>query len=129
MSDNEALEKALALVQRLHARTRDGKVDWETTHAESLFAVRLGQFMLNLKQTPDPDYPDQPDFELVVVDEGSGRTIERITNTTLRPVNDRLTEEGLSPYNLMERTFEMARRKALGVDDMLETILQGLAKE
>ena len=128
MSDNDALEKTLALVQRLHARTRDGKVDWETTHIEGLFAVQLGEFVLRLKQIPDPDYPDQPDFKLDVED-ASGRTIERITNTTLRPVNDRLTEEGLSPYNLMERTFDMARRKALGVDDVLETILQGLAKE
>lgn len=128
MSDNKALEKALALVQRLYARTCEGKVDWEKTGDESQFVVQLGHFMLTLTQVPDAEYPDQPDFELAIVDE-THTTIEQITNTMLRPVSDRLTEEGLRPYPLMARTFEMARRKALGVDDVLETIIQGLADE
>ena len=128
MSDSEALEKGLVLVQRLYLRTRGGKVDWEPTNDESVFAVQLGHFRVSLGEVPDPNYPDQPDFELLVIDESSGRTIERITNTTLRSLNDRLTEGGLSPYKVMERTYGMARRKALGVDDALEAILQDLAE-
>ena len=61
-----------------------------------------------------------------IFDETSDKKIDRITNVSLRPVMDIVTEEGLNPYNLLERTFEMARRQALGVDDVLETILQSL---
>lgn len=128
MSDDKGLRKALALVQRLHARTSEGKVDWEPTAAENRFGIRLGRFVLTLSEIFDPEYPDQPDFELKIVDE-TNTTIEQITNVMLRPLNDNLTEDGLGPYALMVSTFAMARRKALGVDDVLDTILQDLAKE
>ena len=81
-----------------------------------------------MKEIPDPEYPDQPDYELAIVEQESEKTIERITNVTLRPVMDRLTGDGLNPYHLMARTFEMARRTALGADTALEAILQGLAE-
>ena len=129
MSDNRALEQALALVQRLYARTREGKVDWQEANNESRLVLQQGNYALVLTQVPDPEFPDQPDYELAIVEEVSNKTIDRITNATLRPMMDRLTDEGLSPYELMARTFEMARRTVLGVDDALETILQGLAEE
>ena len=129
MSDQKALEKALALVQRLHARTREGKVDWKDTNAETEFKVTLDPFVLQLRQIHDPEYPNEPDYELEVVEENSDRTVERITNRTLRPVMDRLTEEGLNPYRLMALTFEMARREALDIDNAIDSILKGLADE
>lgn len=129
MSTGKPLEKALALVQRLHRRTHEGKVDWEPTDSEHGVAARLEGFRLTLRQISDPDYPDQPDFELAIIDENLGTTIERITNSTLRPVMDRTTEEGLNPYTLMQQTFEIARWRAFGVDNALETILKGLAAE
>ena len=128
MSDDRGLGKALALVQRLHARTSEGKVDWEPAAAENRFEVRLGRFVLALTEIFDPEYPDQPDFELKIVDE-KNTTIEQITNAMLRPLEDSLTEDRLGPYALMVSTFAMARRKALGVDNVLDTILQDLAKE
>ena len=129
MSDPKALEKALALVQRLHARTREGKIDWKDTNAETEVKVTLAPFVLQLRQVHDPDFPTEPDYELEVVEENSDRTVELITNRTLRPVMDRLTEEGLNPYRLMALTFEMARREALGVDNALDSILKDLADE
>lgn len=129
MSNSTALDKALALVQRLYDRTREGKVDWQEAHGESRFVSRQGSYALVLREIPDPEYPDQPDYELAIVEEESDRTIDRITNATLRPVMDRLAGDGLNPYELMARTFEMARRTALGVDNALETILQGLGED
>lgn len=129
MSDNRALDKALVLVQRLYFKTSDGKVDWEETDNESWFVLNQGNYRLVLKQVPDYSYPDQPDYELEIYDVAADRTIDTITNVTLRPVMDRLTEEGLSPFQLLVRTFAMARRAVLGVDDALETIILGLEEE
>ena len=129
MTESKALEKQLALVQRLYAKTRDGTFDWRDVPNEDKVVAQLGHFILELKWIPDHDYPDQPDFRLAIVDEASQEEIDEITNAMLRPVMDELSEEGLNPYNLMKRTFEMARRKARGADDALETILKTLAEE
>ena len=129
MMDEKALNKLLALVQRLHARTCERKIDWTETPNESRFVAQLDRFTLALKKIPDPNYPDQPDFELVVFDQTTDRKVERITNGMLRPVMDRVTDEGLNPYKLLYRTFEMARRQVLGSDDALEAILKSLAEE
>lgn len=126
MSQERSLERALALVQALHARTREGRVDWRETHDARMFATESGDFDISVRQVPDKEFPDQPDYKLEVVSRSTGRTIETISNVTLRPVMDRITSEGLNPYVVLEQTYEMARRKALRVDDALETILDSL---
>jgi len=129
MSNETALEKALALVQTLHARTRDGRLDWRETGDEQTFETELADFRLRIKLTQDRDYPDEPDYKLIVFKKDSGREIERISNVTLRPVMDRTTADGLNPYALLGETHEMARRQALRVDDALERILETLKEE
>jgi len=126
MSDEKTLERALALVQTLHSRTRDGKIEWLETHNVDAFETELGDFRLLIQHTFDPEYPDQPDYALTVFNKDSGREIETISPVTLRPVMDRTTVEGLNPYVVLQQTYEMARRKALHVDDALESILQSL---
>jgi hypothetical protein len=130
MTDDRPLEKELALVQTLYAKTRAGAVTWEEALDAPFnagFQTQLGNFKLRLRQIPDRDYPDQPDYELLVEDY-SGKELEKISNTSLRPVMDRTTPDGLSPYNLLDRTYEIARRQALRIDEALETILEDLAR-
>lgn len=124
MSDDKAFERALALLHALHSRTRDGKVDWQETGDGRVFQTESGEFDLKIRLVPDRDYPDQPDYALEVFKRSSGQKIDTISNVTLRPVMDRKTPEGLNPYTVLEQLFEMARRKALRVDDVLDTILQ-----
>jgi hypothetical protein len=128
MTYDKSLEKDLALVQTLYERTRAGAVEWQETSDRRGFETRLANFELRLQMIPDQNYPDDPDYELLVIDVSSGTEIERISNTSLRPVMDQKTEDGLTPYKLLVRTYEMARRQALRVDDALETILEKLAK-
>ncbi len=127
MTYDKTLEKALALVQNLYVRTSDGDVDWQVTGNERAFQAQLGDFTLRLTRIPDIEYQDSPDYELRVLDK-SEREVESITNRSLRPVMDRSTPEGLNPYSLLDRTFEMARRQALGVDQAMDTLLQSLTK-
>ena len=63
---------------------------------------------------------DEPDYALEVLDSFSDRKIETISNVTLRPVMDKTTTDGLSPFAVLGRIYELARRKALNVDDALE---------
>ncbi len=126
MSDEKVLERGLALVQSLHKRTREGRVDWQDRGDTRSFRTDIGDFDLIIRQVPDPDYPDEPNYSLEVVEKGSGRVLEAISNATLRPVMDRKTAEGLSPYAVLDDTFQMARRKALKIDDVLENILHQL---
>jgi hypothetical protein len=39
---------------------------------------------------------------------------------------DKTTPEGLNPYGVLGRIYELARRRALNVDDTLERILATL---
>jgi len=126
MSDEKAFERALALLHTLHSRTREGKVNWQETDDTRTFQTESGDFDLRIRLLPDRDYPDQPDYALEVFRRDSGRKIDTISNVTLRPVMDQKTPDGLNPYAVLEQLYEMARRKALRVDDVLDSILQTL---
>lgn len=126
MSDDKALERSLAIVQKLYDRTREGKVDWQPADDARAFRTDFNDLDLIIHELPDPDYPDEPDYSLEIAEKFAGRIIETISNQSLRPVMDRKNSEGLNPYALMHATFEMARRKALKVDDALQNLLNQL---
>ncbi len=127
MNESTVLERQLELVHELHRRTREGRIDWEPTQQEGAFMWSKSiTFAIRIRKTFDPDYPDQPDYFLDVIDWPSERTIETISNITLRPVANRITEDGLTPYQVLGEMYDLARRKALRVDDALEAILNSL---
>jgi hypothetical protein len=126
MSGETFVERQLSLVQALYSRTKDGKVDWQAWINADGFTATFGEFNLRIRVIRDDDYPDHPDYVLTVERGPSDQTIETISNATLRPVMERTTVDGLSPYRLLQETYEMARRKALNVEDALDRILATL---
>jgi hypothetical protein len=146
MSD-ETLERELSLVQSLHKRTRAGKVNWEASTSPAYtggFQAEFGNVIVVIREVHDPDYPEQPDYELLIIQpvrgaamilnppspqEPLGRVVETISNLTLRPVIAHVTEEGLNPYTLLSETFLLARRKAFKVDEVLDGLLHELDRE
>jgi hypothetical protein len=128
MSDDKTLERSLALVHALYKRTRDGAVDWQDVGTVDMFDAAFGDFRLRIRLVYDPDYPNEPDYLLDVMN-AHGGTIETISNISLRPLSDRLTNEGLNPYTVLRQIFDMARRKALNVDEAIESILGELVKK
>ncbi len=129
MIEDRVLERSLALVQMLHGRTREGKVVWRSAKSPDAFETDLEEDTLRIRIIPDEDFPNDPNVALDVVDRASARLISTISNVTLRPVLDRKTREGLSPYALLAETYEMARRKALKVDDVLGRVLESLRRQ
>ena len=126
MSDETFLDRQLALVHALYGRTKEGRIDWHAHPDPRLFDADFGEFILRIRLIPDTDYPDEPDYSLEVWSADSDRLIETISNVTLRPVMDRITDDGFTPYTVLRETYEMARRQALNVDDALERILATL---
>lgn len=120
-------DKALELAQSLHRRTLEDKIEWTEGGSDRAFQASFGNFAVEVREVPDRDYPDQPDYSIAVRD-ALGREIEQITNVTLRPVMDRTTAEGLNPYAVLQETYRLARRKALGYDKALDSILEQLNK-
>lgn len=129
MTDEILLNRHLALIKALHKRTREGKLNWQETNRLKWFMVESSDLLLEIGEIFDPDYPEQPDYALVITDPQSKKEIERISNTTLRPVSDRTTEEGLSPYTVLQQIHGMARRKALHVDDALDSLIETLGTD
>jgi hypothetical protein len=128
MSDETYADRQLALVHSLYSRTKDGKVDWKETNYSLSFEAPVGGYIFKISLVPDQDYPNEPDYQLQVRenDTKSQRWIDTISNATLRPVSDKITPDGLNPYGVLGRIYELARRKALHVEDALERILATL---
>ena len=126
MTDTTAVDRQLALVHALYRRTLARKIDWRVGPHSAGFDADLGEYSLRIRLVPDNDYPDEPDFWLEIRDLVTGRLIDTISNVTLRPVMDKVTNDGLSPFAVLEQTYDLARRQALNVDDALERILATL---
>jgi hypothetical protein len=137
MNDSTSLKRDLALVHALYERTKDGKIDWKAAHAGPGFETDFGDYVLRIHERLDENYPDDPDYFLDVIRKAElpdsirdhvihNDVIETISNISLRPVMDRLSEDGLAPRTLLEQIYTMARRRVLGVDDALDVILESL---
>lgn len=128
MTDEKPFDRELDLLGALHRQTRDRRVDWQDKGQTNWFEAKSGNFLLKIGEIFDPDYPEMPDYSLAIID-ASGRTIESISNTSLRAVSDRKTTQGHTPYAALQGIYEMARRKALRVDDVLDSLLENLNAE
>ena len=138
MSDEKALGRALSVVQTLYKRTQAGRINWEVSFGyPEAFQADFGDIVVVIQEVDDPEFPDQPDYKVLVIERpigtpiggnpsSAGRVVDEISNSTLKPVMDQTTEDGLNPYNVLHGTFQMARRKALKVDAVLDNLLQKL---
>lgn len=115
-------EKLLDLVVRLHKKTTEKKLDWEESEfGKEVYETTLGAFKVRIKSRWDPDYPEQPDYIVQLVGENE-KVLEEFSNATFRGIEPH-------PYRLMEETYTVARRRALGVEAALESVLDDLGKD
>ena len=114
--------KLLTLLERLHRRTREGRVDWEETREEGVFQAHFGGLALTISSREDPEWPDSPDYVIRILND-EGRLVEEFTNNDLRPL---VKDEEVNPYKLLDETFTSARRSAMGVERALNTLLEEL---
>ena len=144
MIDDRVLDRSLALLEELYNRTRAGKIGWldagfdlssdvplpygqEPKHLG--FKTQSGDFTLRIQRIPDANFPNEPDFALHIIEPESGVIIETISNITLGAALDRKLAGGLTPYVVLREIYDMARRQAQHVDDVLDRVLASLRQE
>lgn len=125
MSEAKSLNKDLALVQALYLRTKDGALDWKPQG--NRFRAESGGYVILVGSTVDSDFPNDPDY-YVSLSDVSGVELERISNVSLRPVSDLKGPDGLTAYKLLSEIYQMARRKALRVDQVIDNVLASLTR-
>jgi hypothetical protein len=107
---------------KLLMRTKDGAVDWASSADPNEFRVKLGDNLVCIEVSHDDDYPDQPDYFLRVRTP-AGRVVEEASNRELSNPPHSVKPNATM---VMEELFRLARRKAMGVDDRLRSILDEL---
>lgn len=104
--------KFLELIQDLREATANGKVIWEDTADESMFRTVLGHGMIRI---------------------GKGDESESAYTVWLLRPDGTIADEievavGTPEFEIMTDLYDMARRSVRGADDLLESMIDDLAK-
>jgi O-succinylbenzoate synthase len=112
-------KKIAKLVVSLHQKTIDGKLNWEQTDKRGIFQLSLPnyaiRFWMRSKGEQAADY-------IISIYDSEGNLVEQASDVDLK--ND-LSKS----YEIMKGMYELARRKAMGVDKALDDIISQLEED
>lgn len=112
------MEKLVQLILLLLKRTQEGKIDWERSARDDFFQAALPGFTV---QIGEKTAQEGLDYVLLIYNDD---------NELVEQVRDpQLTDHMESPFETMRELHFSARRKAMGVDKALESLLQSLVEE
>jgi L-asparaginase II len=110
------------LVQKLYRRTDDGDVEWEETEIEGVFQAAFPEYTIRLSmETPDGHVRASEDYVLTIFN-SRGLKIEEVADVDL-------AEDLVESYEVMKHLYGAARRKAMGVEQALDSLLSALGPE
>lgn len=112
-------DRLSTLVRLLDEKTQAGVVFWEKTGEDGIYEAVFDAFNLKIYKRLNPvDYKAQEDIYIGIYDQ---------VGTLLDEVTDLEIESSLSDaYERMARIYQLARRRALGVDRAIENIIAQL---
>ena len=114
--------KMVYLVQGLYRRTDAERVEWEETEIEGVFQAAFPEYSVSLEmQLPDGHGPGSEDYVLSIFN-ARGLKIEEVSDVDL-------AEDLADSYEVMKHLYRAARRKAMGVDQALDSILSSLGQD
>jgi hypothetical protein len=120
---NEALtteQRMLKLLQRLHAKTAEGQVQWELTASENVFQSPFSNYVVRIVLKPSPNSGESPDYFLNIKG-ADGKIVESASDVAIEEAIS-----GSKAFALMKQLHDMARRQVLGVDEALDSLLSEL---
>lgn len=112
------------LVRRLLFASEQGSVDWQTTDREHAFRTSVGKTPIVVaSQDDDGAFP----WTLQIMDT-QGDVVDSLTSqtTTVRDATGRLTKRASEWNGDLRNLYEMARRKALNIDVVVDELLSQL---
>lgn len=114
--------KIIYLVQKLYRKTDAGRVPWEATDIEGVYQVALPEYILRIwMQSQDGQAPGSEDYVLGIFN-ARGSMIEEISDVDL-------AEDLSDSYEAMKHLYRAARRKALGMDQALDSLLSSMGED
>jgi hypothetical protein len=120
-----SLEKQWRMLQALARKTEAGQVNWQPSADDHAFQVSFNAYTLILKETSRSS-DDECDYEIILLDE-NGQVADRFFDMALHEeFSSTIPEQKDWPYPMLRRLFASARRKATGLDKILDTILDDL---
>ena len=115
-------EKIVALVKKIDEKSIAGRVDWEKTVSDEEFQASLPSFVIRVRReyhnSPEPDY-------VISLVDRNGTELESFDDSYVSRILKGIysNENG---YIYMERIFKSAKRRALGVDRAIDSIIDEL---
>lgn len=109
-------EKIIEIIKRIYNKTNEGLIEWEPTERSIDYQVSFSNYSIRMSiaTRSDGDY----DYIIKIIND-YGDIIEE--------VNDEDIANSLpDSYEIMKSIYELARRKAMGVDNALDSILKDL---
>jgi hypothetical protein len=107
--------RMLKLVQRLHAKTKAGEIQWERTSSRDTFQSAFPNYVVRVFVRTEPE--ESPDYYVAIRDQ-AGTLIEQASDEAID-----MAVPNAKAYDLMTDLYTMARRQALGVDKALDSLL------
>ena len=107
-------------VERLHAKSVARGLAWSQTEHEGRYQVQVGEFIVEIGDGGgDVDHADPE----ILICRPDGRALEILTPSLLP---DSTQPNGISQRQAFVETYEIARRIALGVDSVIENLIENL---
>ena len=114
--------KLWEFIQKLAAKSDTGNVSWERTAEDGIYQVSFPNFTVRTFYRGgggDPDY-------IVQILNEDGSIVEETSDAQLTQMADTSI---VGAFSLMRKLYEAARRKAMGVDNALDALLEALDED
>ncbi len=110
-------------MQKIFLKTKAGNLNWEKTANDEEFQTILSHWVIRVQRQ---FHDGVEDYWIAILDK-DGTTLESISDSELRhKFVDVESDLANDVFPLMEELFRTAKRRALGVDGALDSILEEL---
>lgn len=111
--------KHFQLIDRLHDKTMSGKIEWKKGVKDEAFQTVLRDYTVQLLRQPSRAHPEEDLFVLRLLD-NDGEVVDEFTDEDF---GENVKHHA---FNLLNATHSRARMKAMGVDKVLDDLLDEL---
>jgi hypothetical protein len=112
------LTKQLRMIELLLGHSRLGSIDWKPTANQNTIEVTFNRASLLLSQLPSREVPDEYDYRIQIIGP-TGDVVEAFRDADFEGDVQKV-------YRMLHELFELGRRKALGTDAALDSIIEEL---
>ena len=119
-----AYEKQYEIVDTLISSTEEGTLIWEKSFSENIFEAPLKDYSFRIIE--EIDFEENTSYTITVLNKDGG-VIERFSDSELTNEQEQYRPRESKSYNEKVRDiYSLIRRKALGIEQVLDDVLEEL---